>query len=81
MATTPIQGDNNMTTTNNTHAIGDQITFLQYGAFGDNEITGTIIELNITSIDGFEIAEYEMPCHVVLTEDECVWAVPAEWMI
>ena len=68
-----------MTTTQ--HSVGDQITFLQYSAFGDKKITGKIIELDITSIDGFEVAEYEMPCHVVLTNDGCTWAVPAEWMI
>jgi len=79
MQTIQTTGDNNMTTTQ--HLIGDQITFLQYGAFGNNEITGWIIELNITSIDGFEIAEYEMPCHVVRTADGLEWAVPAEWMI
>lgn len=63
------------------HKIGDQITFLQYGAFGDNEITGKIIELNITSIEGFQIGEDEMPCHLVQNYYGCTWAIPAEWMI
>ena len=63
------------------HKIGDQITFFQFGASGDHKITGKIIELDITNIDGFEIAAHEMPCHVVLNDDDCTWAVPAEWII
>jgi hypothetical protein len=68
-----------MTTTQKTHAVGDQVTF---SAPNGMRVSGRIVLLNIESVDGTELVESDMPCHVVLTSEEpAVWAVPAEWIV
>lgn len=70
-----------MTTQTNNLNIGDKVTFFNHLTFNNNHKTGTIIETNITNVDGVPLDAHDMPCHVVLTEDDCTWAVPVEWMI
>jgi hypothetical protein len=67
-----------MTTTQKTYAMGDQVTF---SAPNGEQASGVIVSLNIESVDGTDLAESDMPCHVVLTSGDSTWAVPVEWIV
>ena len=70
-----------MTTTQKTYAMGDHVTFsTPNGA----QASGVIVEFIVKSVDGTDLAESDMPCHIALVSDgdsDYTWAVPVEWII
>jgi hypothetical protein len=70
-----------MTTTQKTYVMGDYVTF---STPNGEQASGVIVSLNIESVDGTDLAESDMPCHVALVSDgdsAYTWAVPVEWII
>lgn len=58
--------------------IGDNITFRACN--GPTILTGEVIEVGITEVDGYPLPESDLPCVAVRTEDCGVWAVPLAWI-
>lgn len=67
-----------MTTQPKPVAVGDTVTFL---VDGDGEqITGTVIAVNVPECDGMSTAEWDEPTHIVTPENGGEWAIHPSWI-
>ena len=70
-----------MTTQTDNLIIGDKVTFMPLGLPDGTPINGSVVDAYITSVDGVALQADDMPCYVVLTDDDSTWAVPVSWII